>query len=81
MVEINKPIGRDGMMYNIYNMQPSKKQQWDEKALSLLEKEAHSNNIIGIKKHTMNTFLTSSEDKTVRLWDLRLNSSVKLIRN
>ena len=62
-------------------MQPLEKQQWDEKSLTFVEKKAHFENVIGISKHTENTFFTSSEDKTARLWDLRVSSSVKLIRN
>jgi len=34
-----------------------------------------------MSKHTNNTFFTSSQDATLRLWDLRSQSSIKLIRS
>lgn len=42
---------------------------------------AHSGPIISISPYDDHLFFTSSEDHTIRLWDLRLHSSVKLFKN
>lgn len=43
--------------------------------------KAHSLPIVSISPLDDNLFFTSSEDNTMRLWDLRIHSSVKLFRS
>lgn len=52
-----------------------------KRKVKIVIKPAHSANLIGLSHHTSTTFFTSSEDATVRLWDIRTQSSIKLIRN
>jgi hypothetical protein len=40
---------------------------------------AHSKDLISVSAVDQNLFYTSSVDLTVRLWDLRVSGSVKLI--
>ena len=42
---------------------------------------AHQKSIISVSPLDSNLFYTSSEDATLRLWDLRLHSSVKLFKH
>ena len=42
---------------------------------------AHTKPIISISTHDENTFFTSSEDDSMRMWDVRLHSSVKMFRS